>query len=159
MRTGMKKRVLLVDDDFAVLAGLAGVLVSEGYSVVHAADADEAIEKFREDRSFDIVLLDLNMPRIDGRQALAEIRADPMLRRIPVVILTTSRSDEDVCETYDLGVNSYISKPVTFGGRRTRIVSCSDETNSILVKRSGTVANTWALASCSLNSSIVVGSG
>ena len=54
MRTGMKKRVLLVDDDFAVLAGLAGVLVSEGYSVVHAADADEAIEKFREDRSFDI---------------------------------------------------------------------------------------------------------
>ena len=63
MRTGMKKRVLLVDDDFAVLAGLAGVLVSEDYSVVHAADADEAIEKFREDRSFDIVLLDLTCRR------------------------------------------------------------------------------------------------
>jgi CheY-like chemotaxis protein len=63
-----------------------------------------------------VVLLDLNMPRMDGREALKEIKADPELRRIPVVILTTSKAEEDVYRTYDLGANSYIMKPVTFDG-------------------------------------------
>lgn len=63
-----------------------------------------------------LILLDLNMPRKDGRQALAEIKSDPDLRRIPVVILTTSKTEEDVLRTYDLGANSYIAKPVTFDG-------------------------------------------
>jgi CheY-like chemotaxis protein len=63
-----------------------------------------------------LILLDLNMPRKDGREALAEIKADPILRRIPVVALTTSRAEEDIFRTYDLGVNSFISKPVTFDG-------------------------------------------
>ncbi len=62
-----------------------------------------------------LILLDLNMPQLDGREALAEIKKDPDLRRIPIVILTTSRAEEDVLRSYDLGVNSYISKPVTFG--------------------------------------------
>jgi len=61
-----------------------------------------------------MILLDLNMPRMDGRTALGEIKNDPDLRQIPVVILTTSRADEDVFRSYDLGVNSYIVKPVTF---------------------------------------------
>ncbi len=61
-----------------------------------------------------ILLLDLNMPKKDGRQCLAEIKQDPGLRHIPVVVLTTSSSDEDVIKTYDLGVNSFITKPVTF---------------------------------------------
>ena len=61
-----------------------------------------------------LILLDLNMPRKDGREALAEIKADPSLRRIPVVILTTSRAEEDMLRGYDLGAASYISKPVTF---------------------------------------------
>ena len=61
-----------------------------------------------------LVLLDLNMPRKDGREALAEIKQDPALRRIPVVVLTTSKSEEDVLRSYDLGANSYIRKPVTF---------------------------------------------
>lgn len=61
-----------------------------------------------------LILLDLNMPRMDGRAALAEIKRDPELKRIPVVVLTTSRADEDIYESYDLGVNSYIVKPVTF---------------------------------------------
>ncbi|QDU64320.1 Response regulator rcp1 [Planctomycetes bacterium Pan216] len=61
-----------------------------------------------------LVLLDLNMPRMDGREALAEIKSDASLRRIPVIILTTSKADEDVLQSYDLGVNSYIAKPVTF---------------------------------------------
>jgi CheY-like chemotaxis protein len=61
-----------------------------------------------------LILLDLNMPRKDGREALAEIKADPELRTIPVVVLTTSSAEEDVLRTYGLGVNSYITKPVTF---------------------------------------------
>lgn len=63
-----------------------------------------------------LVLLDLNMPRMDGREALAEIKADPALRRIPVVVLTTSRAEADVLRSYDLGANSFITKPVTFTG-------------------------------------------
>ena len=61
-----------------------------------------------------LVLLDLNMPRKDGREALREIKADPDLRRIPVVVMTTSKAEEDIFRSYDLGANSYISKPVTF---------------------------------------------
>jgi len=61
-----------------------------------------------------LILLDLNMPKKDGREALKEIKADPRLRRIPVVVLTTSKAEEDIYRTYDLGVNSFITKPVTF---------------------------------------------
>ncbi len=63
-----------------------------------------------------IILLDLNMPKKDGREALAEIKADHRLRSIPVVVLTTSKDEEDVFRTYDLGVSSFITKPVTFAG-------------------------------------------
>jgi two-component system, response regulator len=62
----------------------------------------------------DLILLDLNMPKMDGRQALSLIKADDELRRIPIVVLTTSRAEEDVLRTYQLGVNSFIVKPVTF---------------------------------------------
>jgi len=61
-----------------------------------------------------LILLDLNMPRKDGREALKEIKADPGLRRIPIVVLTTSKAEEDILRSYDLGVNSYVTKPVTF---------------------------------------------
>lgn len=63
-----------------------------------------------------LILLDLNMPRMDGREALAEIKGDPDLRSIPVVVLTTSKAEEDIVRSYDLGGNSFISKPVTFLG-------------------------------------------
>ncbi len=63
-----------------------------------------------------LVLLDLNMPKVDGREALAAIKSDPGLRSIPVVVLTTSKAEEDVLQTYDLGVNSFITKPVTYLG-------------------------------------------
>ena len=63
-----------------------------------------------------LILLDLNMPRKDGREALKEIKADPLLRHIPVVVLTTSRAEEDIFRTYDLGVSSFITKPVNFDG-------------------------------------------
>lgn len=63
-----------------------------------------------------IILLDLNMPRMDGREALAHIKADPNLKQIPIVVLTTSKAEEDILRTYDTGVNSFITKPVTFEG-------------------------------------------
>ncbi|MGH8569165.1 MAG: response regulator, partial [Gammaproteobacteria bacterium] len=61
-----------------------------------------------------LILLDLNMPKKDGREALAEIKADPNLKRIRVVVLTTSKEEEDIYRSYDLGAASYIQKPVTF---------------------------------------------
>lgn len=63
-----------------------------------------------------LVILDLNMPRMDGREALSLMKKDPRLKLIPVVVLTTSKAEEDIVRTYDLGVSSFISKPVTFDG-------------------------------------------
>ena len=63
-----------------------------------------------------IILLDLNMPKKDGREALGEIKNDPDLRRIPIVVLTSSKAEEDICCSYDLGVSGFITKPVTFKG-------------------------------------------
>lgn len=62
-----------------------------------------------------VILVDLNMPRMDGREAIAAIKRDPALRQIPIVVLTTSKAEEDIYRTYDLGVSSYVVKPVTFG--------------------------------------------
>jgi CheY-like chemotaxis protein len=61
-----------------------------------------------------LILLDLNMPKKDGREALKEIKSDPELRKIPVVVLTTSKADSDIGRIYELGANSFISKPVSF---------------------------------------------
>lgn len=63
-----------------------------------------------------LILLDLNMPKKDGREALREIKADPELRQISVVVLTTSKAEEDIYSSYDSGASSFISKPVTFEG-------------------------------------------
>ncbi len=61
-----------------------------------------------------LILLDLNMPRMDGREALRIIKADPSLRKIPIVIMTTSQAEEDIDRSYDYGANSFVTKPVTF---------------------------------------------
>ncbi|MEO5857667.1 MAG: response regulator [Pyrinomonadaceae bacterium] len=61
-----------------------------------------------------LILLDLNMPKKDGREALKEIKSDPNLRRIPIVIMTTSKAEEDIFRSYDFGASSFITKPVTF---------------------------------------------
>lgn len=63
-----------------------------------------------------LILVDLNMPRMDGREAIREIKADEELRQIPLVVLTTSKAEQDIYRTYNLGVNSYITKPVSFDG-------------------------------------------
>ena len=63
-----------------------------------------------------IILLDLNMPRKDGREALRDLKADPELCRIPIIVLTTSQAEEDIVRTYGLGVSSFVTKPVSFEG-------------------------------------------
>lgn len=63
-----------------------------------------------------LLMLDLNMPRLDGRQALQVIKREPVLRRLPVIVLTTSEAEQDVLQSYDLGANSVIAKPPTFEG-------------------------------------------
>ncbi len=68
--------------------------------------------KFKDATRPDLILLDLNLPKKDGREVLAELKADPDLRRIPVVVLTTSRAEDDIRKTYDLHANCYITKPV-----------------------------------------------
>jgi CheY-like chemotaxis protein len=93
-------------------------------NVLHCVEDGEELMEYlrRQGRYIDqkdaplpgLILLDLNMPRKDGREALKEIKADPELRRIPIVVLTTSKAEEDILRTYDLGVNSYVTKPVTF---------------------------------------------
>lgn len=83
-----------------------------------AEDGIEAMTFLRKEGKYadasrpDLILLDLNLPKKDGRQVLKEIKEDPSLKRIPVVILTTSRSEQDILKTYDLHANCYINKPV-----------------------------------------------
>ena len=73
-----------------------------------------------------MILLDLNMPRMDGREALEIIKDDSDLRRIPIIVLTTSKAEADILHTYDLGTNSFIAKPVTFEGMVSVMKSLKD---------------------------------
>lgn len=88
--------------------------VEDGEELMDYLRRRGAYEALLDDPLPSLILLDLNMPRKDGREALREIKADSELRRIPIVVLTTSKAEEDVLRTYDLGVNSFIIKPVTF---------------------------------------------
>lgn len=74
----------------------------------------------------DLILLDLNLPRMDGREVLAEVKADPVLKRIPVVILTTSKAEEDVLRSYNLHANCYITKPIDLQQFMTVVRSIED---------------------------------
>ncbi len=109
------------DDRLRIEEALAEARLANGIKFV--ADGVELLEYLRGtgrycdlSRGFlpGLVLLDLNMPRMDGREVLKEIKEDPILRRVPVAVLTTSSAQEDIRRTYDLGVNSFITKPVTF---------------------------------------------
>ncbi len=112
--------ILLVEDNPGDVR-LTKEALKEGkvYSNLHwAKDGVEALDFLRRRGKYgdavrpDIILLDLNLPKVDGRQVLAEIKRDDDLRRIPVVILTTSKADEDVLRSYELHANCYVTKPV-----------------------------------------------
>ena len=90
--------------------------VNDGEELMDYLHRRGAYEDLKDTPFPGLILLDLNMPKKDGRTALEEIKADATLQRLPVVILTTSKADEDIVRTYGLGVSSFITKPVTFDG-------------------------------------------
>jgi CheY-like chemotaxis protein len=119
---GQPVEILLVEDDpgdvMITREALESSKVSNHLSVV--SNGEEALAFLRQEPPFadavrpGLILLDLNLPRLDGREVLASVKADPGLRRIPVVILTTSSADEDIVRSYDLHANAYVTKPVDF---------------------------------------------
>ena len=114
--------VLLVEDDpgdvLMTREAFADNKVRNRLTVV--SDGEEALAYLRREGQYadavrpDLILLDLNLPRRDGREVLAEIKADEALHSIPVVVLTTSQSDEDILRSYQLHANAYVTKPVDF---------------------------------------------
>ena len=114
--------VLLVEDDEGDVV-MTREALEEGKVLnrLHVVgDGVEAIEFLRREGQYaeaprpDLILLDLNLPRRDGRQVLAEVKGDADLRRIPIVVLTTSEAEEDILRSYDLHANAYVTKPVDF---------------------------------------------
>jgi len=114
--------VLLVEDDEGDV--LMTREAFEHYKITNqlhvVRDGEQAVQFLRREGPYvdaprpDLILLDLNLPRFDGRQVLAEIKADPELRMIPVVVLTTSEAEEDILRSYTLHANAYVTKPVDF---------------------------------------------
>jgi CheY-like chemotaxis protein len=127
METKRPVTILMADDDaddrdFARTAAQEGRLMNE---LRFVEDGEELLDYLHRRGAYadpkdsprpGLILLDLNMPRKDGREALREIKGDPSLRQIPVVVLTTSKTEEDILRSYDLGANCFITKPVTFEG-------------------------------------------
>ena len=124
MRPGKSITILVADDDSD-----DRLLIADAFSEARLAnelrfvnDGEELLSYLRRQGAHveaprpGIILLDLNMPKKDGREALAEMKPDPELRNIPVVVLTTSKAEEDVLRTYDLGVAGFVVKPVSFEG-------------------------------------------
>ena len=108
-------RILLVEDNHADAILLQEALRAADVSdpVDHVTDGEQALDPLRgEGMPPGLVLLDLNLPRMDGRQVLAEVKADPALREIPVIILTTSSAPRDVELAYERGANAYVRKPL-----------------------------------------------
>jgi CheY-like chemotaxis protein len=128
METAMKPiQILIADDDpeDIQLTSEALTEVGLGSNISFVHDGEELLDYLLHKGKFadepeeplpGLILLDLNMPRMDGYEALGEIRADHRLKHIPVIVLTTSRAEEDVLRTYKSGANSFITKPVTYNG-------------------------------------------
>ncbi|MDQ1708057.1 MAG: hypothetical protein QOJ88_1268 [Pyrinomonadaceae bacterium] len=128
MRIGRKPIVILLADDDEEDRMLACDALAESRlsnNITCVTDGEELMDYLHHRGKFappavatrpGLILLDLNMPKKDGREALREIKSDPNLRQISVVVLTTSKAEEDIYSSYDSGASSFISKPVTFEG-------------------------------------------
>lgn len=113
-------QILMVEDNEGdvVLTTQALKAAKVGNNINVVQDGVEALAFLRREDPYadapvpDLILLDLNLPRKDGREVLEEIKADPLLRRIPVVVLTSSKAEQDIAQAYDLHANCYVTKPV-----------------------------------------------
>jgi CheY-like chemotaxis protein len=137
--------VLLVEDDEGDVL-MTREALDEGKvlnRLTVVGDGVEAIDYLRGEKGYesatrpDLILLDLNLPKRDGRQVLAEVKGDPDLRRIPIVVLTTSEAEEDVLRSYDLHANAYVTKPVDFD-RFVEVIRQIDEFFISVVRLPGT---------------------
>jgi chemotaxis family two-component system response regulator Rcp1 len=133
--------VLLVEDDEDDVR-LTREALRDSKVIVNmtvASDGEDALRRLRREGPHsgtplpDLILMDLNLPGMSGRDVLAELKRDEMLKRIPVVVLTTSEAETDVVKCYDLGANCYITKPVNFDQFR-RIIKAIDEFWLAIVK-------------------------
>jgi chemotaxis family two-component system response regulator Rcp1 len=128
------RQILLVDDNPADIDLTSEAFsrsqfehcVQAVYDGVEAMNFLHRIGKYKDASSPDLVILDLNLPRKDGRSVLSAVKSDPKLRRIPIVIFSTSESQKDIGSSYDLGANSYISKPGNLRAYVTTIASIGE---------------------------------
>ena len=128
---GEPVEVLLVEDNYGdvLLTREACEIPGTNIRLSVASDGEEALAILRRERAGfefyrpDVVLLDLNLPRMDGRELLAVIKSEPILQRIPVIMLTSSKAEIDILKSYDLKANSYIVKPVEFERLRDVVAS------------------------------------
>ena len=133
--------ILLVEDDEGdVLLTTEALEASKITNNMHVArNGEEALKFLRQEDPYtdaprpDIVLLDLNLPRVDGREVLSQVKSDDSLRRIPIIVLTTSEAEEDILRSYDLHANAYVTKPVDFN-RFLQVIQSIDEFFVTVVK-------------------------
>jgi two-component system, chemotaxis family, response regulator Rcp1 len=137
--------ILLVEDNPGDVR-LTIEALKEGRLINHVSVAEDGVEalaflrqegRYADEPRPDLILLDLNLPKKDGREVLTEIKADPALRHIPVVVLTTSTAEQDVLRTYDLHANCYINKPVDFEQFIEVVKSVGDFWFSVVILPSG----------------------
>jgi two-component system, chemotaxis family, response regulator Rcp1 len=145
MTNNKQVEILLVEDNPGDV-GLTMEALKEGKLLNHVSVAEDGVEalaflhqegKYAGRPRPDLILLDLNLPKKDGREVLAEIKEDPDLRHIPVVVLTTSTAEHDVLKTYDLHANCYINKPVDFEQFLEVVKSVGDFWFSVVILPSG----------------------
>ena len=139
--TGRPAELLLVEDNYGDVLltreAFRSARVSNNLAV--AGDGEQALAMLRrEDVYFnqprpDLILLDLNLPRLDGREVLTAIKKDPDLKRIPVIVLTSSKADIDILKSYELRANGYIVKPVNFERLQEIVASLEDFWFSVVV--------------------------
>ena len=124
MKHNIIPRILIADDDADDRMMIKEALEENNFSndMRFVQDGEELLDYLHQRGKYltekvlrpNLIILDLNMPKVDGREALSHIKSNVNLKRIPVIVLTTSRAEEDILRTYDLGVNSFICKPVHY---------------------------------------------
>jgi len=109
----MSKRILIVDDEEVIRKFLKIHLDKLGYEVTEAEDGEKAIEKIGRGDKFDLIICDVMMPNKNGWEVLKEVKSNPELNGIPIILLTAKNDDVDIFKGYELGANYYITKPFT----------------------------------------------
>jgi two-component system, chemotaxis family, response regulator Rcp1 len=144
---GRPAELLLIEDNYGDVLltreAFRSARISNNLAV--AGDGEQALAMLRRENPYadqvtpDVILLDLNLPRMDGREVLEAIKNDPKLQRIPVIVLTSSKAEIDIVKTYDLGANGYIVKPVTFERLQEIVASIETFWFSVVVLANATV--------------------